>query len=557
MRTDCRIQFDLMDVSAVQDAALSAPDRKPWVDLTQIHNADGVLKPWATLEDEGIPLDGSRLLFPDDPAHEFMGWWSGSMSGADGEFAAPPTLTVTFSQPHTSVGLTLVFPANPDDWPKYAAIAWYNQAGAKLEDYPFQVHSANDVYGPLVEDYYKITIQLWGTRKPYHYAKLLGLRYGVLKVFGGDDLISANVVEEVDPLSDELRVNMLYYRFYSPTGEFDMLDLSGAYRAFQERQEMAVSWTIDGKETDVGTYYLQEAVTDGNVTDATCTDLMGVIDGTEYMGGLWLGGVSVGDLVRDIMASANAVDMYTLDAALSGVILKGYLPICTHREALQMVAFAAGALVSCARGNKIRVFAPPANVSRVIDPDDKAIGHQLTQRELVTGVEVYVHNYSLPEDTGELFGEECQPGTRMVKFSAPATELTCTGATISAQGPNWAQLAIPAAGKVTLTGKTYEDQTSLGGSIYTPNLPANAKANVMTVEDCTLMADAQAMAQRVYNHYQQRIVEQGDLFPGPWQPGDKIQLKQLSDKALTGMITSMDIDLTGGCISTVEVIGSA
>ena len=90
-----------------------------------------------------------------------------------------------------------------------------------------------------------------------------------------------------------------------------------------------------------------------------------------------------------------------------------------------------------------------------------------------------------------------------------------------------------------------------------PDLPANSKANVMTVEDCTLMENAQAMAQRVYDHYQQRIVEQGDLFPGAWQPGDKVQLQQTSGNALTGMITSMDIDLTSGYISSVEVIGSA
>ena len=557
MSTDCRISFRLMDVTAVDDATLAAPDSKPWIDLYQLHDEAGVLKPWATLEGDGIPLDGSRILFPDVPAQEYMGWWSNSMSGPDGKFASPPKLAITFSQPHTSVGLTLIFDSVVNEWASDMHIAWYGQDGAVLHEEDFAPTYADATYGPLVEDYYKIVITFAATNKPYHYLKMSGIRYGVLKMFSGDDLISANVVEEVDPLSAELRINMLYYRFYSPGGEFDMLNLSGAYRAFQQRQEMSVIAEVDGNEVDVGTYYLQEAVTDGNVTDTTCTDLMGVIDGTEYMGGLWLDGITMGDLVCEIMASANALDMYDLDPALSGIVLKGYLPICTHREALQQAAFAVGALVSCARGDRIRIFPPPTSVSATIAPDDKVIGHNLTQRELVTGVEVYVHNYSLAADASELFAEECQPGDRLVKFSAPATGLSCTGATIAEQGANWARLTVAAAGKVTLTGKTYEDQTSLVGSVYMANLPANTRPNVMTVEDCTLMADALAMAQRVYDHYQQRVVERGDLFPGSWQPGDKVRVEQLSGRALTGMIASMDIDLTGGYISGVEVVGNA
>ena len=557
MSTRCEISFRLMDVTAVDDATLSATNYKPWSDLYQIHDETQTLDPWATLEGDGIPLDGSRLLFPDNPSQEFMGVWSSTLSGSDGVFAVPPTLTVTFTEPHTSVGLTLVFSESTGDWICDMHIAWYGQSGNVIHEEDFTPVSANASYGPLVEGYYKIVITFLTTNKPYHYLKLSGLRYGVLKVFGDNDLISANVIEGVDLLSDELRINMLYYQFYSPSGEFDILDPSGAYRAFQLRQDMAVTEWINGEPMDMGTYYLQEAATDGNVTDVTCTDLLGVIDGTEYMGGLWLDGITAGDLVSDIMASAGVADLYELDAGIAGITLKGYLPICTHRAALQQVAFAAGALVSCARSNMIRIFKPSTDVLDTISPDDKVVGHSLTQRELVTGVEVYVHHYSLSDESSELFSEECQVGDRLVKFSSPAAELSCTGATIADKGVNWARLTVSEAGTVTLTGKTYEDQTSLGGSVTMPDLPANSKANVMTVEDCTLMENAQAMAQRVYDHYQQRIVEQGDLFPGAWQPGDKVQLQQTSGNALTGMITSMDIDLTSGYISSVEVIGSA
>lgn len=63
MSTRCEISFRLMDVTAVDDATLSATNYKPWSDLYQIHDETQTLDPWATLEGDGIPLDGSRLLF--------------------------------------------------------------------------------------------------------------------------------------------------------------------------------------------------------------------------------------------------------------------------------------------------------------------------------------------------------------------------------------------------------------------------------------------------------------------------------------------------------------
>ena len=79
------------------------------------------------------------------------------------------------------------------------------------------------------------------------------------------------------------------------------------------------------------------------------------------------------------MTSADAAAYYDLAPSLAGIVIKGYLPVCTHREALQQVAFALGAVVSCARSDNIRIYPLPPATS-TITPHDKAAGHRQVQR---------------------------------------------------------------------------------------------------------------------------------------------------------------------------------
>ena len=303
--------------------------------------------------------------------------------------------------------------------------------------------------------------------------------------------------------------------------------------------------------TDTPTVKDQHAVT------IDCIDYVGLMDQTEYMGGLWLDGITAGDLLADIMQSAGIED-YEIDAELAAATVKGYLPINTHREALRQLAFAIGAMVTCARGDKLHVIRAPTAASSTIQPHDKVTGHYQEQREYVSGVEVYVHDYvlgGLSNNTTELFSADCDIGEQLVKFSSPATKLSCSGASILESGVNYARLNVAVAGMVTLTGRVYEDQTSLGGSVYAAQMPAGARVNVKTFEDCTLSADPQQTAQRIYDYYQQRVEDTGDLFPVAAAAGDKVGLQTSGSRTLTGVVESMDIDLYGGGIAKAVVVG--
>ena len=557
MKTRCEIRFGIEDVSAKEDATLSSSPMQSFSNIQQLHDTGQEIKPWGTLEGGGILLDGSYLPFPDCPEEEFMGLWSVDQTDENRTFAVPPSVTAQFTQPHSSLGITLTFSPATGERARSVIIRWFDQAGDLMASETFTPDAAVYFCSKTVENYYKITMSFEGTNKPHHWLKLTGIRYGVLKVLGEGDLTSASVLEETDPISNEVRISTLGFSFYYPEGEFDLLDLSGAFSLFQQRQRADVTGYIDGQAQFVGSYYLSKVKTGDNEAQVTSTDLIGVIDGAEYMGGFWPSGITAGALVAQIMAAADASDLYELDQSYQNVSITGYLPICSPREALQQVAFVLGAMVTCARSEKIRIVPPPNTVMHTVTPNDKVAGHTLEQGDLVTGVEVYVHEYSRRAQVSEISKETRTAGEHLVRFPGPFDGLSCSGATIIDSGINYAKLSVATTREVILSGYGYDDAKSLGGSVYLDVLPANGKVNLYTADACTLTTDPQALAQRIYNYKRLRITEDGSYFPLLWAPGELSRIERETGRALVGYPVSLNIDLYGGFITKAEVVGSA
>ena len=88
------------------------------------------------------------------------------------------------------------------------------------------------------------------------------------------------------------------------------------------------------------------------------------------------------------------------------------------------------------------------------------------------------------------------------------------------------------------------------------SLPANAKVNIVTVSECTLTTDAQALAQRVYSYYQRRITDNGQIILATEQAGDWLAVQTTNGKTLVGTAEQISIDLTGGFIAKVVTHGT-
>lgn len=550
------LKYGLFDVTAAEDSSQSCSDVQPFADVTVLNTPDLdnlTVKPWATLETNQWLLDGSKLTFPDKPKQETFGLWSLQQSGDDGEFETPITLVCDFKDTHTTVGLTFIFRDDSDDYASHLKLQYYNSSGNLIAEKEFYPDGTTYFAEGLVENYKKIVITFYSTSLPHRYLKLTELKYGAVKIFDDDSIISAQILEEADPTGAELSINTLEFTAY--TTDFALLDPRGAYVALQQRQ--AIGATVDGE--NFGVFFLDEPSSeDDDTTTFSCTDFLGVIDETSFMGGIY-SNKNVGELVLEIMTSAEVENSeYSLTSSLSSKTVSGYIPICTHREALQQVAFAIGAVVDCSRGKAIRIY--PQNTATIgtITHDEKFDGHKVKMTALVTGVEVTAHRYVLSTETSNVYEDTLPVGTHTLTFGSPYANLSIIGATILASGANYATVQVTTAGQVTITGRQYEDNTSVVG-VYASELPANAKPNVVSCDSgATLVSavNAPQIAQRLYSFYQNRYEDEGEILLGNQRVGEVWRMNSLNERDIAGAIQSLDINLITG-IASAKITGQA
>ncbi len=235
MRTKAAISFGLVDVTAKPDGTFIAKHKQPFVDMRQLKRDELEIRKYATLEKDYFRLDGNFELFPDNTIEHDFGLWSASMSDENGEFTIPVVLTIEFTELHSSLGLTFTFHEPTNDYCNSLNVKWYDGINNLLSDMNFNPSRTVYFADNVIENYKKIVITFYSTNKPYRYLKLVQLDFGQIKLFSDDDLISANILEEVDPISAELRINTLNFTLYSENAEFSILNPEEVFKLLQQR----------------------------------------------------------------------------------------------------------------------------------------------------------------------------------------------------------------------------------------------------------------------------------------------------------------------------------
>ena len=355
MRTYAKIVFGLYDVTAKDDAQLTANDKQTFCTLDELQEENVNEVKYATLEKNYFNLDGSKVLLDYTSRATGTGLWSKSMSDSKGLFQTPPTLVINFSQSHSSNGLTFQF--SEDNYCSDLNIKYYN-GSTLIKDLNFTPNKSTYFCSEIVENYNKIVITFKKTNNPYRYLKLINIIYGQNRVFEPSEITSANILEEIDPLSNEISINTLEFSIFSRDESFNMLNPKGIYKLLQSRQMFKVYEMNDGIEMDMGTFYLDEWKNETEaISNMKAIDLIGLLDKTTYYGGIFYD-EQVDIILIRILETAN-MDEHTItfdDDNLRKIHLSGYIPICTHREAIQQVLFSAGLVADCSRSKKIKIY---------------------------------------------------------------------------------------------------------------------------------------------------------------------------------------------------------
>lgn len=563
MRTNTRVEFGLYDVTARGDSAPSCTTAKPFCNLGRDLLLESVpsQNKYGTLESEQWLMDGSFSFFPEVPEQYFWGLWSTTQSDKNGVFADPPVLDITFTQDHSSSGLTLHFYIPTDDWASRIKIQWFSQDGGLIATALFYPNAVDYYCAKKVENYRRIRIHFLETNRAGRYLKLAGIDYGVYLHFSGHEIVEAHVLEECDPLSSEISINTLNVSLYNKEGRFSILNPEGYFDVLQHKQKFTVWEDVkqDARSTGsvsycMGTFYLSDWSNSGDtLADFSAVDAIGLLDGAPFDGGIY--DTTAAELAEAILTGYS----YTLDGSLAAERVQGYIAAGTRRGALQQLAFAIGAVVDCSRGELIRIAPAPSKASGMITYDRKLQdGSKVTLNPLITAVAVTAHRYLPGEATEELYRDTLDPGIYRVTFNAPAVvdSLTVTGAELTESGVNLCTLTVAKAGEVCVTGRKYTDSTVVLRRTAA-NLPPNAQDNELTVTDATLVGPsrAEAVAVRVLEHYAQRYEQNFSMVAGDEKLADRLIIQSFGGEMVRGVLTKLEFDLTGGFLADAKVIG--
>lgn len=477
---------------------------------------------YATLEKGIWALDGSRKILPNRLT---VGLWSAEATGENRKFQTPPIITLRFPDPYSATGMTFTFAPSTEQWCSEIHVSWYNGQTLLIEK-SYYPDSANWILDETVESFDQIRIQLIATNKPYTLAKIQRIEIGRTILFGADELVNVRLVNEIDPSLCVLSAD---------TMDFQIRDTEDRELIPQENQRVEL---IKNGEIHAVQYIVSSTREAKNQYKISCQSVIGLL-GDTFLGGLYEA-VPMADLVAEILEEWP----FEIDQQFSGVTITGYLPVCTRREALQQIAFTAGAIISTQKSTKIRFLPVPVVTTARFTDGDIFLGGNVKTSPRVAKVQVTAHTYTKADTLQTLVNEEEVHGENVLfTFDAPHYGYSINGGAITGQNVNW--ITVTADGKVTVTGKDYL-HTEIVHTKRNPAAVAKEQSNYISVHEVTIINEdnAQAALERLFSVYQFRQETEQEVVVQTQQAGEMAVSVTPWGSQTRGFISTMDSELT-------------
>lgn len=344
-----RVTFDISDTTANGDVSNVVTSTEfNLSDKNQMFNKERESSyKLATWEKDRWQLDGSFVI-PDSTKgnNGEVGWWSNTLCDSNGIFTTSEDITINFNNSHSSMGLTITFDTLCNEYATEFDIVAYGANGEVLNT----ENVTNNTESRFVIEtqlylYKKICIKIKKWSRPYGRARVLEIDFGVVRTYTDDNLISGNLIEEVDLAGTSIIPTEFKFVVYNINKEFNILNPKGFYKFLQQRQQViAEIGTNIGSGFEyckLGTYWLKEWQSDEGAMTATFTarDIIDLLEGEyENLTGTNTNLKSVAQSILTV-AGINYIN-YEIDELLSSISTTGLVQKMSCRDALQLVAIA-------------------------------------------------------------------------------------------------------------------------------------------------------------------------------------------------------------------------
>lgn len=549
-KTGFYAKYGLFDTTARDDSTLTTASNQDFGSIEKAKD-DIESEDYATLEEDYFLLDGSMPEMPDNPDDAV--YFSTELSGADGTFIDPPSFTISFTENHTSYGLTFYFVG---DAPLEMEIQWYDLAGIQISKKAYTVTGNKFFAQNQVENYGKLIIT-FTKANPYRYVKFRYIEYGTELICGagGMPVKDASLIEECNPISDKIAINKLKFKLIDENDEFNVGNISGLHKVLQNGQEAIVYENVDDVQILLGKFFLSGHSTDKNVTTISCVDFKGLLDNNKFRGGRVYAGDLAGGVIDEIMAAAGITE-YTVDDETRNTPLYGWLKIQTCRKALREVLFACGSVADSSRSLTLDIYKPDRKIHSTVKRSRK-FSTDVENEDYISDVSVKFPVYTLESEAKQVAKGSYAAGTYTVDLSSPASDMTINTGEILEQSNNYVTFRIEEAADVVISGRKYsKEDLTVTASVkkVSAGQIRNSKSFSCTVVDAE---QASLIAEKILDYYSLqlglkiKILNEGDK-PIDWA---EVYNTNRNYGSYVSGFEKITTDLTGGFVSTAKLRG--
>lgn len=465
------VRYTDIAIGAKEAFDVSVDKRLPASNVELIKTEGATFKRYdVPFELNSMILDGNTEFLPENAIAD-IGFISEQMSGENGDFETPIVFDLTADETFTSSGITIVFDEAKNIYASRLNIKWYN-GQTILADADFAPTSANYFCNKKVEFYNRIVISFLALNVPFNRLRVNHIEYGLRTEFSANELRSARMIQEIDPISTSVPINPFDFTIDSKKNiEF----------SFQTRQPIEVIFNGEKRATAFVKSAKRKSKT---MWDIHAEDHIGLMDSVYFKGGIYSNKNAV-DLIDEIFSVAKVP--YSVESGFDDVVVTGYIPYTTCREALMQVIFAIGAVADTSNSDKVNIFALSQDISQKIPKRRIMQGQSFEDETRVTAVELMSHAYNEINETLVAY-EAKKSGTGnniFVSFTEPLHDLTITNGNIVESGVNYS--IINANSGCTLIGKKYEHTKVIHRKDNSLVLSTDIE-NVVAIEDATLVS---------------------------------------------------------------------
>lgn len=566
--TVASVKFELLNDEAMKNIQFESGVKKDFSDLSRLKTQGKEELPFMTFElNQGI-LDGSLRNFNQDE-QKTTAFMSRYTSGGDCGFDTNVWVQTKLDNKYKFIGLTLNLGIN---YPKKITVEYYHDSQKILYKTIDNIKNSIIFVDMRAADVDSVKIIFDESYAPFQYATLQEILFGDILKWTGEDIISGNLQEETDIISKIVPNDTLSITIYSKTDDFNSLNPRGAYGYLLTNQRFSVEEYIyeihdrtgqisDTKKLNLGNFYLDswESLYNKQIKFNLVSPLA-LLDKTQFKKSRMYSGEEKDNaygVLEEIFKDCDYGDYY-IDESLKTVYLNGYIPVCTHKEAIQQVAFVCNCLVYDNRASPITIKPFDISLNQSIQTTNIFDPIKIEKRESVTGLIINVHNFALKSVPEEIFKGKLPKGVQEIIFNTPCENIQkdSENITIKESGINYAVLDVKEDGEYVLTGEKYEDKSYK----YTKEVidGTSVKKNTLDIDKALLIGpgNVEDIAQKLISFYKlYNLTIEFKFISDGQTTGENVVFTDNENRTFSGAFIRQNIDLGGGFLSNCYLIG--